>query len=189
GEEGKLSLFATGSFSNEYQSIKDGQANGSISPTGVINKEYRSWNSRSYNTNTTGMVNLAYRINPNHKVNFTSLVINTSDQQTDEYSGRIEDTYADGVTNINTFTQTTLFINQLFGEHKLNERFKINWAAGYNKVNEFSNDEIKAVFPLGTLYNDLNFTYKRTPKPAGNAWSNVHQIHTDMNRNANGSHR
>jgi len=48
---------------------------------------------------------------------------------------------------------------------------------GYNKVNEFSNDEIRAIFPLGTLYNDLNFSYKKTPKPAGNAWSNVHQIH------------
>lgn len=48
---------------------------------------------------------------------------------------------------------------------------------GYNKVNEFSNDEIKLVFPMGTLYNDLNFTYKKTSKPAGNAWSNVHQIH------------
>jgi len=48
---------------------------------------------------------------------------------------------------------------------------------GYNKVNEFNNDEIKLVFPLGTLYNDLNFTYKKTSKPAGNAWSNIHQIH------------
>lgn len=48
---------------------------------------------------------------------------------------------------------------------------------GYNKVNEFSNDEIKAIFPMGTLYNDLNFSYKKTPKPAGNAWSNIHQIH------------
>ncbi|RZL21369.1 MAG: M23 family peptidase, partial [Pedobacter sp.] len=48
---------------------------------------------------------------------------------------------------------------------------------GYNKINEFSNDEIKAVFPLGTLYSDLNFTYKKTPKSTGNAFSNIHQIH------------
>ncbi|QNR83215.1 M23 family metallopeptidase [Pedobacter riviphilus] len=47
----------------------------------------------------------------------------------------------------------------------------------YNKVNEFNADDIKVVFPLGTLYSDLNFTYKKLPKPVGNAWSAVHQIH------------
>jgi murein DD-endopeptidase MepM/ murein hydrolase activator NlpD len=47
----------------------------------------------------------------------------------------------------------------------------------YNKVNEFNTDDIKVVFPLGTLYSDLNFTYKKLPKPTGNAWSAVHQIH------------
>jgi len=47
----------------------------------------------------------------------------------------------------------------------------------YNKVNEFNTDDIKVVFPLGTLYSDLNFTYKKLPKPTGNAWSALHQIH------------
>jgi len=47
----------------------------------------------------------------------------------------------------------------------------------YNRVNEFNTDDIKVVFPLGTLYSDLNFTYKKLPKPTGNAWSAVHQIH------------
>ncbi|MBT2563498.1 M23 family metallopeptidase [Pedobacter sp. ISL-68] len=47
----------------------------------------------------------------------------------------------------------------------------------YNKVNEFNTDDIKVVFPVGTLYSNLNFTYKKLPKPTGNAWSAVHQIH------------
>ncbi|OWK72149.1 M23 family metallopeptidase [Pedobacter sp. AJM] len=47
----------------------------------------------------------------------------------------------------------------------------------YGKVNEFNTEDIKVVFPKGTLYNDLNFVYKKLPKPAGNAWSAVHQIH------------
>ncbi|MGQ7857443.1 M23 family metallopeptidase [Pedobacter sp. WC2501] len=47
----------------------------------------------------------------------------------------------------------------------------------YNKVNEFNTEDIKVVFPQGTLYSDLNFTYKKLPKPTGNAWSAVHQIH------------
>jgi hypothetical protein len=48
----------------------------------------------------------------------------------------------------------------------------------YNKVNEFNTDEVKLVFPKGTLYSDLNFNYKKLPKPAGsNSWSNLHQVH------------
>jgi len=47
----------------------------------------------------------------------------------------------------------------------------------YNKVNEFNSEDTKVVFPMGTLYNDLSFSYKKLPKPAGNAWSAVHQIH------------
>jgi len=47
----------------------------------------------------------------------------------------------------------------------------------YNKPSEFNTEDIKVLFPLGTLYSDLNFTYKKLPKPVGNAWSAVHQIH------------
>ncbi|MET0571158.1 MAG: M23 family metallopeptidase [Pedobacter agri] len=47
----------------------------------------------------------------------------------------------------------------------------------YNKANEFNSDEIKVLLPQGTLYNDLSFVYKKLPKPSGNAWSNIHQIH------------
>ncbi|MBO9674022.1 MAG: M23 family metallopeptidase [Sphingobacteriaceae bacterium] len=47
----------------------------------------------------------------------------------------------------------------------------------YNKVNEFNAEDVKVILPKGTLYNDLNFTYKKLPRPAGNAWSAVHQIH------------
>nr|WP_315421366.1 M23 family metallopeptidase [uncultured Pedobacter sp.] len=47
----------------------------------------------------------------------------------------------------------------------------------YNKVNEFNTDDIKVVFPQGTLYSDLNFTYKKLPKPTPNAWSALYQIH------------
>jgi len=47
----------------------------------------------------------------------------------------------------------------------------------YNKTNEFNSEDIKVVLPKGTLYSDLNFNYKRLPKPQGNAYSAMHQIH------------
>src|SRR5215217_2726946 len=49
----------------------------------------------------------------------------------------------------------------------------------YATPNEYNNDEIKAILPKGTLYNDLNFIYKRAPKPAAGAYSAMHQIHNN----------
>lgn len=50
----------------------------------------------------------------------------------------------------------------------------------YATVNEFNNAEVKVILPKGTLYNDLNFTYKTLPKPLSNAFSNIHQIHNPL---------
>lgn len=50
----------------------------------------------------------------------------------------------------------------------------------YAVPNEFNNDEVKVIIPKGSLYNDLNFIYKKLPKPAGNAYSAVHQVHNNL---------
>ncbi len=47
----------------------------------------------------------------------------------------------------------------------------------YNTINEFSTDEVKVILPKGTLYNDLNFLYKKTTSPTQNAFSEIHHIH------------
>lgn len=46
----------------------------------------------------------------------------------------------------------------------------------YNKVNEFSRDDIKISIPIGVLYSDLNFTYSQTKK--NGTYSSLHQVHT-----------
>lgn len=50
----------------------------------------------------------------------------------------------------------------------------------YAGQNEFNNDEVKVIIPKGSLYNDLNFIYKRLTKPAGNAYSAVQQVHNNL---------
>ncbi|WP_316793591.1 M23 family metallopeptidase [Pedobacter frigoris] len=50
----------------------------------------------------------------------------------------------------------------------------------YNNLNEFNTAEVKVILPKGTLYNDLNFQYKKLTKPAVNAYSAVHQIHNNL---------
>ncbi|MFN0256875.1 M23 family metallopeptidase [Pedobacter ureilyticus] len=50
----------------------------------------------------------------------------------------------------------------------------------YNKQNEFSQEDVKVILPKGTLYNDLNFIYKKTAKPQQNAFSSIHHIHNNL---------
>ena len=50
----------------------------------------------------------------------------------------------------------------------------------YNKQNEFSQEDVKVILPKGTLYNDLNFIYKKTAKPQQNAYSAIHNIHNNL---------
>lgn len=50
----------------------------------------------------------------------------------------------------------------------------------FNKVNEFSNEDVKVILPKGTLYNDLNFVYKKLPKPQTNAFSAIHQVQNNL---------
>ncbi|HEY5327819.1 MAG TPA: M23 family metallopeptidase [Mucilaginibacter sp.] len=46
----------------------------------------------------------------------------------------------------------------------------------YDKINEFSNDKVKLVIPVGDLYDDVDFTYSTLPKLPG-AFSVTHRIH------------
>lgn len=50
----------------------------------------------------------------------------------------------------------------------------------YSNLNEFNQPDVKVILPKGTLYNDLNFQYKTLAKPAGNAYSAIHQIHNNL---------
>ncbi len=50
----------------------------------------------------------------------------------------------------------------------------------YTNINAFNTDEIKVVLPKGTLYNDLNFIYKKEAKPTQNAFSKMHQVHNHL---------
>src|ERR1700743_644501 len=46
----------------------------------------------------------------------------------------------------------------------------------YDHQNEFSNDQVKVIVPVGNLYDDMNFTYSTLPKRPG-TFSVVHRIH------------
>lgn len=137
GEEGKLSLFATASFGNNYSSKADGTAKGGVNGNAsLINKNFEKYTSISFNTNTTAMVNLGYKINAANKLEFNSVLINTSSLSKEEFTGYVADLANDGNGFIrrNKFEKNTLLINQLLGEHKLSKRTVANWGLSYNSI-------------------------------------------------------
>ncbi|WP_456313600.1 TonB-dependent receptor domain-containing protein [Pseudomonas shirazensis] len=141
GSEGKINIFGTASFSNEYSSRTNGSAKGSVTGDGIIGKDL-DYKYFAYNTNTTGMFNAGYKINNNNKINFNSLFINNSSQTREESNGYIVDLANDGNGYIrrNNYEKTNLWVNQLLGEHKLGERSTLNWGGSYNLVNQDTPD-------------------------------------------------
>lgn len=94
--------------------------------------------------NTTGLLDLGYKLNRNHRIKATSLFINKLTDEVYE-SGR----NAEGVVfeetspaeNLNQFVrdqnikQTRLWVNQLNGNHHFSDSNELEWAVGYNLVN------------------------------------------------------
>lgn len=133
GEDSKLSLFATASFDNGF-TYREG-INQSVNAQGAKIKSFDQ-KTYSYNTNTTGMFNAGYKLNPNHKINYNFLFVNTSSQVKDEYYGFIRDIAENdnGLIQRGTYNQNQLMVNQLLGSHKLTDRIEFNWGGSFNRI-------------------------------------------------------
>jgi hypothetical protein len=136
GNESKLSYFLSGSFDNDF-TFREGISNGSINTQGVPRRSF-TFNSYNYSTNTTLMGNINFKINSKHSLKFNTMLINSSSQKHDEYTGVIDifdaATEGGGFVRRSNFDRTTLNVNQLLGLHKLTERIDFNWGLSYNKV-------------------------------------------------------
>lgn len=134
GETGKLNLFATASFDNGF-TFREG-LNQSINSQGAKLKSFHQ-EKFSQTTNTTGMFNANYHVNDNNKLAYNFLYINSSDLSRDTYEGMDRDFEGDHdsvLVQRGTFTQNTVLINQLLGNHKLNEKLGFDWAVSYNTI-------------------------------------------------------
>ncbi|MFT5252407.1 MAG: TonB-dependent receptor [Flavobacteriales bacterium] len=148
GSEGKLSFFATASFSNDFSSKSNGSAKASVNGNGIANKIFESYTDLKYETNTTGMANIGYKINDNNKISYNTLYINTSTQSKEEYFGYIVDIANNGNGLIRRFNyeKNSLLINQLLGEHTIGDRSKLNWGVSYNIIDGSMPDRVQNIF-------------------------------------------
>ena len=133
GSQGKLSIYGYVGFDNDYV-YTDGQEN-VVSAAGTYMKQLKVERS-TYSTNTNGLLNLSYRINPFNKLMFTSNVIHSSEQDFRIFSGYLMDTAENGKGLIHRADNkvTTVYANQLFGEHKFENNWDFNWGGSINYI-------------------------------------------------------
>jgi len=139
GSESKLSVFLTAVFENGFE-YREGEI---VDYTTVEKKRFPNAEEYEYSTTTTAMANLDYKINRDHKISFNSLFINSSKDEVGYYGSEGEGTNRDAILDTDKgfyqmnvqFNQDMIFVNQLLGKHKIDDKFDVVWGIGYNKVN------------------------------------------------------
>lgn len=146
GDDSRLSLFGTVSFTNDYE-FREGQT---ADFTTDLNKLFPLTREFEYTTQTTAMINAIYKINNNHKIKYTSLFLNSSSDEVGFFGvngqginreARDESNFDGGSffqQNIQ-FNQDLIFVNQIIGEHtfageKLDDQLKLTYGVGLNNV-------------------------------------------------------
>lgn len=177
----RLSVFTTASSSNNFNYV-EGNTKGNVNTNGVASSDYE-YESFSYETTTTGMLNLAYRFNRNNTIKTNSLFINATDKNLSDYTGTINvfDNAENGGGFIrrSTFNKTQLMVNQLLGEHKFNDRINLNWALGYNSV--LNNTPDRRQVMLVPTDNNNPLTSPKTVSDISD--SNSHRYFEELNEN------
>lgn len=136
GEEAKLSLFASGSFANEFNYQEGNQQ----SYTSISTLAFPDVEKYQYNTVSTGMLSALMRFNDKQSLKFSSFLINNSSDEVGYYGykglGFKRDIADQGFFQSNVqFNQELIFINQLMGEHELTPKLNLDWGVGYNILN------------------------------------------------------
>lgn len=138
GEDSRLSLFATASFSNNFE-YREGTA---VDFTTVEKKRFPNVEEYSYNTNTTVMANLGYKINNDHRISFNSLFINDATDEVGYFGTQGLGSNRDAILDTDRgfyqqniqFDQDMIFVNQITGKSTVNDKLQIDYGIGYNNV-------------------------------------------------------
>ncbi|WP_350289897.1 TonB-dependent receptor [uncultured Croceitalea sp.] len=137
-EDSRLSFFGAASFENGYQ-IWEGPARDF---TNVLKVDFPNVREFAYSTTTTALGSLTYKINNENKLKYTSLFINSSSDAVGLYGVNGQGTNRDAIIDTDQgfyvmnvqFNQDMIFVNQLTGQHKFDEKWSLDWGTGFNKV-------------------------------------------------------
>jgi hypothetical protein len=157
GDYSKISFFLNASFDNGY-TYKEGVRRGSVNAQSLAVKDLNR-QAYEYQTNSNAMANINYRINENHNIRINSMLINSSSQKHEEFNGIIDAFSAaqngGGFIRRSTFDRTHLLVNQLLGDHKFGDKFKLDWGLSYNTLTNVIPDRMQnTIIPI--TYDDPN---------------------------------
>ncbi|MVX36434.1 TonB-dependent receptor [Myroides sp. LoEW2-1] len=176
GEESSLDLFATVSFGNNFGFHEglSGSVQAQDNYTKKLNRKVYE-----YSTNTTAMFNADYSINPKHNIKYNFLFINDSKEKNEQYNGYIRDTTseelgAETLISRGTYRQDRLFVNQLLGNHEINEQLKFRWGTAFNSISAQTPDRQQY-----TLNNNGSDSYAFST----NSRSDNHRYFEDLTEN------
>ncbi|AUC85953.1 TonB-dependent receptor [Polaribacter sp. ALD11] len=134
----EVAVFLTGSHSKSFTHQKG------IFKTyrsNVLNSDFTDAEEYGAVANTTGYVNFRLKLNDSNKLKYNTLFVNTGTDNLYEQGrnglGYVfdQDPQEEGAfVRDQNFKQTTMFVNQLLGEHEWSENNTLNWAGGYNFV-------------------------------------------------------
>lgn len=144
---GKLSAFAYAGFENSYvySSGQEGFYDATGDAIKALNVERYT-----YGTNSTALVNLAYKLNSRNKINFTSNFIHSSSQDARFFNGYMREIGTNVIINRGDNKITSTWINQLYGNHKLTDTWSADWGVGYNMLNSKRPDRLQNTFDANT---------------------------------------
>ncbi len=136
-DESRLSFFGTASFRNGYEFL-EGPARDF---TNVLKFDFPNTEEYTYKTTTTALGNIVYKINNKHKIKYSSLFINSARDAVSFFGTEGQGFNRDGITSDDgffisnvQFNQDMIFVNQLTGQHRFDEKWILDWGTGYNKV-------------------------------------------------------
>ncbi len=138
--ESKISLFGTASYENGFNLKRGSQRNIGNTNDNVI-ADFYDVNKFEYVTKTTAMINAAYKINSNHTIKLNSVFVNSSKSDVNEYDFTNENG-SPSFTRQTITEQNKLFVNQLLGKSKINDRLDLNWGGSYSIVKSDMPDRI-----------------------------------------------
>lgn len=180
-DESSIATFVTGSFSAKNK-FTQGYSRGGITSDGDIFSDFVR-TAYKHNTTTTVMGTADYKINNKNSIFFTTLFLNSSEQDYSEYEGTNQNfdgggdaqQQISGFIKRGTFERTQLIVNQLTGKNKFSDRLNLNWGVGYSMSNSAVPDRMQNSFVYAP--NAVDYTFFT------NSNINNHRFFQDLKEN------
>lgn len=142
GSERRLNVFGSASYSRDYD-YREGFTR-SVNAQGVplLSLDQERF---AYQTHASALLNANFLMDSKNKLAYNMLFVNSSDQSNAIFTGFIRDLAEqdNGLMQRGTYLQTTLLVNQLLGNHQLNERLDLGWGISANTVKGHMPDRIQ----------------------------------------------